>query len=629
MHHPVGELRKSQAIHTFGIGCTLDLPHFTAIMRGLDDWIQRDWDPTSPINAIPEERLLSVVRRLLGRQVKQLTSPPVQVETEQSDEEDTTGIPVSTFPRWARCPRCELIAPLDFGVFSLKAHPRRPDETRYVHDNCSKASGQSPVVNPVRFVVACRNGHLSDFPWAAFIQSAKGGCGGRAKPCGPFRLQERGVSSEVADLWLHCDGCGAGRPLTEAFGERGAQVLGECLGQHPHLGPTYKEECKEGEPRAMLLGASNQWFPMSVSALSLPTDTGRIAALVEKNWPVLQQIDDPAELKTLRKIGQLDAFTDLADDDLWAAIQKHRGASDGGEKEKVSDLKVDEWELFSDPSGAPRSEDFQVVSRGVPPGYADWIADVVAVERLRVVKALTGFTRIDSPGDFSDLTEIPDVQRVRLSRTPPEWVPAFEVRGEGVFLRLREDALENWRADSKIGARESQLHSSHLAFRRARGIEPAGDGMDVLRFALVHSLSHALIRQFSIECGYSAASIQERIYARPEIGEHEAMTGVLLMTAAPDSEGTLGGLVKLANPRTARRASVSGPRSCPALRVRSACVRNMSPIEDGRTLHGAACHACMFASETSCERGNKYLDRSLLVETIGSDLPAFFQRKWI
>ena len=60
---PVGELRKSQAIHTFGIGCTIDLPHFTAVVQGLEDWLQPEWDPKSSANAIVEERLLAVVRR--------------------------------------------------------------------------------------------------------------------------------------------------------------------------------------------------------------------------------------------------------------------------------------------------------------------------------------------------------------------------------------------------------------------------------------------------------------------------------------------------------------------------------------------------------------------------------------
>ena len=49
-----------------------------------------------------------------------------------------------------------------------------------------------------------------------------------------------------------------------------------------------------------------------------------------------------------------------------------------------------------------------------------------------------------------------------------------------------------------------------------------------------------------------------------------------------------------------------------------------SPHEN-RFLHGAACHACLFLPETSCERGNKYLDRSVLVATVDRDKAAFFE----
>jgi hypothetical protein len=140
---------------------------------------------------------------------------------------------------------------------------------------------------------------------------------------------------------------------------------------------------------------------------------------------------------------------------------------------------------------------------------------------------------------------------------------------------------------------------------------------------LLHSLAHALIRQFAIECGYSAASIRERIYSRPPGSDGEPMAGVLLYTAAPDSEGTLGGLVALGDPRVLGRhldQALEGMKLCASDPL---CAEH-HPIKDGLTLHGAACHACLFLPETSCERGNKYLDRSVLVSTVESDELAFF-----
>ena len=64
---------------------------------------------------------------------------------------------------------------------------------------------------------------------------------------------------------------------------------------------------------------------------------------------------------------------------------------------------------------------------------------------------------------------------------------------------------------------------------------------------LLHSFAHALIRELALECGYTASSIRERIYAATG-ADGEPMAGVLLYTAAPDSEGTLGGLVALGEP---------------------------------------------------------------------------------
>lgn len=41
-----------------------------------------------------------------------------------------------------------------------------------------------------------------------------------------------------------------------------------------------------------------------------------------------------------------------------------------------------------------------------------------------------------------------------------------------------------------------------------------------------------------------------------------------------------------------------------------------SALAEERSLHGAACHACLLVPETSCEARNQFLDRALLVETL-------------
>ena len=616
----VGEVRAGQILHTFGIGSVVDLPNMSVIVRGLESWASADWDPKSKINAIVEERLLTLVRNHLGPQVEQLVRPPVPDGGSDitRDIYETKGVPVSPFPRWVRCPRCELLAPVDYGVFKLKTNPYRVDETRYVHENCPKW-GRPPTVIPARFVVVCENGHLNDFPWHEYV-GHKAGCQGN------LRLQERGVSAEVADLWLRCDECEAARPLTLAFGKAAETTLPACNGCHPHLGYSHESECK-AKLRTMLVGASNMWFPMSVSSLWIPPkNAGRLGVIVEENWNVLSEAKTKEMMLGFRAVGVLSAFDGFSDDLLWEAIEKKRADVESGgddDSNKVLQLKVDEWKVFANPDPALNSKDFRLREVGVPTGYEHLIEKVVLADRLRVVNALTGFTRVGSPGDYSDLGEIPDVRRAPLSRALPTWVPASEVRGEGIFIQFKETAIRDWLDNDRVHFRSKQHLSAHVEFRRVRKIDPNNDGFDIARYTMVHSFAHALIRQISIDCGYASASIKERIYSLGTEDDDGPMAGVLLYTAAADSEGTLGGLVALGSP------AVLGSHIDQALERTRLCASDPlcgehRPEPDGLTLHGAACHACMFLSETSCERGNKYLDRSLIIETMANPCTPFF-----
>ncbi len=288
---------------------------------------------------------------------------------------------------------------------------------------------------------------------------------------------------------------------------------------------------------------------------------------------------------------------------------------------QTPDLKNPEWEAFSKPEAVQPNEDFRLRRVGPPVGYSSLISDVVLVERLREVRALVGFTRIGSPGDFNDAADIPSERRVPLSRRPPRWVPASEVRGEGVFIRFDEEAVAAWRGREAVRGREKEFAAAHRRWRAMRGIEPAEAGFPGSRYILLHSFAHAFIRQLALDSGYASASIRERIYSREPGSEAEPMAGVLLYTAAPDSEGTLGGLVSLGFP------DILGARLDAALEQERLCASDPlcsenAPQEAG--LHGAACHACLFVPETSCERGNKYLDRTSLIDTFGRSGEAFF-----
>lgn len=610
----VGELRPSQLLFSFGVGANVDLPNISAMVMGLDDW------DTTHASEIWEERLLSAVREQLGDQVERLYSPPQASDegglTSPFDADANIGVPVAAFPRWMLCPYCRLLAPLKSDLFRLKPHPYRPDRTSYEHHNCPKP-GKPPAVLPARFLLACERGHLDDFPWVGFVHGDQTGC-----PAPRLRLREYGVSGEAADILVACDTCSTTRRMSEAFGREGENAMPACAGRLPHLRGYAEESCEE-TMKAILLGASNLWFPVALSTLAIPTSTDRLGQLVEDNWAKAKEVVSLDVLKAFKAIGQLNAFVEYDDEEIWAAIRAKREGTQEISDEEAGDLKGPEWATFSRPEETETAPDFRLRQVAPPRAYAGLLSDVVLVERLREVRALVGFTRIGSPGDFNEAVEVPAERRVALSRRPPRWVPASEVRGEGIFLRFDEGKISAWCATEAAREREKEFFEAHRRWRRARNIDPPAAGFPGIRYVLLHSFAHAFVRQLAVGSGYTTASIRERIYSREPGDEGGPMAGVLVYTAAPDSEGTLGGLVSLGEPK------VLGPHLDAALEHVRLCASD--PLCSEHTpheaiLHGASCHACLFAPETSCERGNKYLDRSTLVGTLRHEAEAFFEQ---
>ena len=581
------------------------------MVMGLEDW------PIAYADKISEERLLAAVRATIGNQVQDLRQPPLPAEssapTRGLDTEVLIGVPVGVFPQWMRCPYCDLLAPVTEGVFEPRFDPYRPDRARFVHATCRKP-GTPPVVVPARFLVACCHGHLDDFPWRDFLHDGAMGCSGT------MRLRKIGASDEAADLILECETCGAKKSMAQAFSEQGREALPGCRGRRPHL-RDLEDGCTE-KGRPILLGASNSWFPIALNALTIPASSNRLAQLVEEHWPTLQHIATPETLKAFRLAGNLKPFAEFSDEELMAAINQRR-ENPGVAAEAAQDLKTPEWGVLSSADPQANTRDFQLECRPAPAGFESFFEQIVLATRLREVRALIGFTRIESPNDYADVGDIPEIARAHISRRDPSWVPAAEVRGEGIFLHFRDDCLNKWLDDEAIQARESAFYAAHRGWRKARNIPDVDTGFPGMRYILLHSFAHALMRQLALYSGYGAASIRERIYASDGSGDEPAMAGVLLYTAAPDSEGTLGGLVALGEPdRLCRvlRESIAAVRLCASDPL---CAEH-EPVGDGVTLHGAACHACLFASETSCERGNKYLDRTLLAQTFDHAWPSFF-----
>ncbi len=611
----VGEVRPSQLMFTYGVGALIDLPKLSVIVTGLDDW------PISPeyVRPINESRLLQAVQFHLSA-VEKLLAPPVVPETgappDPLDPATLVGVPVATFPRWMVCPHCRILAPLSSGLFHLDESLYRMDETCYRHPTCNAHGVRNPEVIPARFLAACEKGHLDDFPWVEFVH--------RNKPCETpmLRLIEHGPSGEARDLEVRCEHCKAQRRLSEAFGIENREKMPDCRGRRPHLRDYDTEPCGL-KMRTIILGASNTWFPVSLSAIGIPVSADIIMQLIEENWGVLKNVSSPAIIAFMRSVGQLGRLSQYSDEKIFAAIQQYQhNLAMGGVPRSRPDLKSPEWKVFTEHNPALNSDEFRLCSVDVPLQFRWLIRQVVLVERLREVTALVGFTRIDSGGEMTDELDIP-TENAPLSRVPPTWVPASEVRGEGVFIQFDEAKISEWANRVEVTEAGKEFFDAHVRWRNARGIEPPEEGFPGIRYVLLHSFSHALMRQLSLECGYAAASIRERIYAQASSEGRESMAGILIYTSAPDSEGTLGGLVSLGETETLGLHIAQALESAHLCANDPLCAEHL-PGAQGHTIHAAACHACLFSPETSCERGNRYLDRATLAPTVEREGRSFF-----
>lgn len=605
----LGDLRPSQLIYTFGVGSLVDLPNISVLVMGLDDW-----DPRQ-CTEVTEERLLAALKKRLGPQLAKLYLPPIAFDDRSGKDTAAVahGVPVVPFPRWLRCPVCDTLASVESGVFSLVQDQWRPDRSRFVHAGCVKAN--NPTALPVRFLVACRDGHLSDFPWVDYVHKGN-------KPCRPARLtlREYGAAGDASDIVVKCLECGSERRMGDAFDRDNFQLT--CTGHYPHLRKVDQASCKE-ESRPILLGASNSWFPSVMSVISIPRQADGLAVLVEELWTKLKEIPSLEVVRYVTAPSRMPALAEYTAEQIWEAIDaKKKGEiSDKAENE---DLKVPEWEVLTQKIPAPTTNNFKLRVVEAPVGFEEYFEKTVLLDRIREVRALMGFTRIESRGDFADATPAEDERDTPLSRQSPIWLPVSEVRGEAIFLRLKESIVQEWESRPATRNLARDFYEAHKAWRKLRRINPPEGGFPGMRYILLHSLSHAVMRQIALECGYTAASLRERLYAKSISDEHGPAAGILIYTAASDSEGTLGGLVKLGEPLTMGR---NLQQALEAMRICGSdplCAEHL-PTGEGRGIHGACCHACLFASETSCERGNRYLDRSVLVETFAGRGLEFFR----
>lgn len=644
-----GHLRMSSAMLGAGPGALLDLPKDAVLVASLEHW----GNPLKPqadfgrFTEISDPRLQGYVQRALDADGNVRL---FQVAPADEDELDTqkNGLRAWSFPEWFVTR--EATDPKRSGEHQRSRYlvPRqRLNAKRRYELDAVEAKGKRRLLEaevvPVRFVRACPQGHIEDIDWNRYAHPDR-------KPCnvpGALRLEERGTSGDIAEVFARCVACDAEQSLVRASdlnSAGGYGALGRCRGVElwkgrSRGGPCNDEHGKATAARLLVRSATNAWFPASLSAITVPNaeaTRSELRRLVDTFWNEgLKAIWQLAAVELMRGgIDKIrDAFADYTDEALFAEVMKKRADDEAAAAKAASKKsnepvgpKVAEVEAFfavdtlageDAPGSEFYAERWPAPRRSTPSGGA-FLDRVVAVHRLREVRALTGFTRFEAPvldleGDL-DLTI--GVRPAALA-SHKQWVPAVENFGEGLFFALDRERVAAWRARPAVQGRVEVLRRGFELWKDEKRV-PAGRFFGE-EFILLHSLSHLLITALSLECGYPSSSIRERIYSFPA----EERYGLLLYTSSPDAEGTLGGLVA-----TGRELERHLDRALELGRLCSndpVCAHHAPDSVSGELrLQGAACHGCLLISETSCERQNTWLDRALVVPTVQASDAAFF-----
>ena len=588
-----GQLRRSQIITTWGPGSLLDLPNDSVIVGGLDIWPR-----ISDLEEITEQRLSSKLQLMTGVPAPRLYAPPA----DNNDPRETKkGIGVWRFPEWYVVQ--EENKSSDGNERSRRLVNRKALDGR-------KFEGLKAV--PTRFVRACPRGHVDDIDWRLFVHGPGNPCTRRE-----LWLDERGTSGDLGDLSVRC-ACKRSRALYEAM-EFENHPLGICRGKRPWLGHGSREDCHLPS-RLLIRTAANAYFPQVVSVLSLPDRGTQVQQSVKSLWDHLQIVDNLADLTVMKRLPHIaEELEPFSDDEVLDAIRSIRKGGDDDRPVKHVELDA----LLAVPEGygddVPIDNNFH--ARRLP--ESSWrrfdqsnpIECVIQVHRLKEVLALAGFTRFEAVTPDINGEYETDVERAKLA-IEPRWFPATENRGEGVFIQLRAESVADWLGRDGVKNRVDQLRAGHRCWVKNRQRQHAFPGGP---YVLLHTLSHLLIQSLSMRCGYPASSVRERIYVDVAGNRY----GILLYTASPDAEGTLGGLVQEGRHIELHLSN--------ALRTGALCSNDPicaqhAPGEsmEGRWLQGAACHGCALVAETSCEMWNDYLDRALVVPVLGEPDAAFF-----
>lgn len=599
------KIRKGQLIHTFGPGAMVINKNGISLMTGgLQYWYTKNATHEKLKDSELDKYKITDERLAKKLNVKYFLLPPDSYIV-NSGFKTPTPLPGIRFPYWHICsnPSCQSlqwISPIS-----------EAEET------CKFCNTKSKVYQS-RFIAACPDGHIQDFPWVEWLNAhSKVKCLGQDS----CQLQLSGTDKVTSSkIKVRCKTCNTEHvslgnifkfdttkegEITSVIHEKGIS----CRGSKPWVNFNVIEACSK-PLIAVLRQSNNVYYAKTDSSIRLSVDevgnvlVAEIEEAIENIRPEAKQLINIARGDSLIDAYYIGLQELFSKDQIKAYFDIKNGSSLQDESQNGSEnyFRFQEYNSFKKKVNQAFLKTQPVDIDGFSDLFKKYFSTVTKVDEVVITNAFYGFDRIKSRGDRN----IEEYKKQLVhENSEVDWLPATETFGEGIFLEFRDKVIREW---SEIYSKNPKFQSLLKKQEKATYFEKIEEFSP--EFLLVHTFSHILINQLILECGYSTASLRERIY----VSNKYNMYGVLIYTAAGDSEGSLGGLVRMATIDILENII----KKC--LLAASWCSSDPICTELGEIggqgtdgLNLAACHNCCLLPETSCEWMNLLLDRGALI----------------
>ena len=617
-------LRRSQLVTPFGPGAINILKGGVSVITGgLDKWFQDQHGNDYGTEKLIKRNLVVKEPRLEGLlDVSHFRLPPSDANRLNTDE-PSIFTPTYRFPTWLVCPNCHSMK---------ETNLNNPELIPCENKGCFKEKFQQ-----IRFVVVCPSGHIQDFPWLEWAHKSKS----FYDDCKHHLKYNSGGGGTLADIRIRCERCKTPwrglSNITGAKEDKDGNVKtflsksvfdGEdeflCNGNSPWHGANNVEQCG-GQLRAVLTTGSNVHFSEIKSSISIPPiNQGGTSEL----FKILNEDENKSRIQLLTAVEdtileiaekfknryEIDRFSGYSIEQIVEGVKQCDGSPPGAAAEiyaRISEDEIKSQEYVALFSKTERNDELVTHECDLPENPTQikygLVDKVIAIEKLKETRVFCGFTRLSHVRSEGAPNPQDQLWKNRPHRREDRWLPASVTFGEGLLINLNNELIKKWEkkeiVKKHVSVLQENMDECQYKFKWPPiEIHP--------RYVLLHTLSHLLINQLIFECGYSASSLRERIYSNDK---ENVMSGILIYSASGDSEGTMGGLVRQAEPdlfgNTLENA-INKAQWCSADPICNEAFKRGG--QGPYSLNMAACHCCCLLPETSCENFNRLMDRSYI-----------------